>query len=100
MSKTFLLQDTTWIANAVDENGIVNTDELKFNLLKIVLTNYANTEKFQYLVFFNKRDLTFYLFDINEEDTFNKLISLKLCWPSYGTVEGKDRADSAITLPN
>ena len=51
-------------------------------------------------MFFNKRDLTFYLFDINEEDTFNKLISLKLCWPSYGTVEGKDRADSAITLPN
>jgi hypothetical protein len=80
--------------NVVNSNGEINIEELKFIMLKLTFTHYVQAMKFNYLVYYSNN--TFKFFNINDKDVFNKLLQLKLKFPTYGTKD--DRSDASIVI--
>jgi hypothetical protein len=80
--------------NVVNSNGEINIEELKFIMLKLTFTHYVQAMKFNYLVYYSNNMFKF--FNINDKDVFNKLLQLKLKFPTYGTKD--DRSDASIVI--
>lgn len=94
LNKTFGNLFDNSLDNVVNKDGSINIDTLKSILVEKTFAEYVKKMKFTYLVYYTNE--TFNFFDVNDPDITNKLLSLKLKFPSYGTKT--DRNDASICI--
>lgn len=94
LNKTFGNLFDNSLDNVVSANGFIDIDKLKYILVKKTFAEYVEKMQFTYLVYYTNE--TFNFFDVNDPDITNKLLSLKLKFPSYGTKT--DRSDASICI--
>lgn len=94
LNKTFGNLFDNSLDNVVNTNGVIDIDTLKYILVEKTFAEYVKKMQFTYLVYYTNE--TFNFFDVNDPDIINKLLSLKLKFPSYGTKT--DRSDASICI--
>lgn len=94
LNKTFGNLFDNSLDNVVNTNGVIDIDTLKYILVEKTFAEYVKKMQFTYLVYYTNE--TFNFFDVNDPDITNKLLSLKLKFPSYGTKT--DRSDASICI--